>query len=145
MPYNFLRDFLQWQNFCSDNRVLDAKNLIFIAMLRKQVIIIDDEKDFCKLMESYFLKRKYNVEVYYLLNEGLKALENHSTGIVFLDNNLPDGLGWQKISELREIYPGLKLHLLSGYNYISTAISGNDHVKFWHKPISFTELDEYFK
>ena len=114
-------------------------------MLLKQVIIIDDEKDFCKLMENYFLKKKYKVEVYYLLNDGLKALENHSSGIVFLDNNLPDGLGWQKFTELRETHPGLILHLLSGYNYISTAIPEKGHVKFWQKPINFAELDEYFK
>jgi len=122
-----------------------VENLIPIEMLARQVIIIDDEKDFCKLLENYFLKKKYKVEVYYLLNEGLKALEKHSSGILFLDNNLPDGLGWQKFAELREIYPGLKLHLLSGYNYIRTAIPGNDHVKYWHKPINFTDLDEYFR
>lgn len=111
----------------------------------KKVIIIDDEKDLCLLLENYFVKKNYKVEVYNFLNDGLKAIEENESGIVFLDNNLPDGLGWQKINELHETYPGLKLHLLSGYNYMSTAIPKSNQIKFWQKPISFSDLDTYFK
>jgi DNA-binding NtrC family response regulator len=122
-----------------------VKNFILPAMSIKKVIIIDDEKDFCLLMQNYFIKKNYTVEIYYLLKEGLKALENHQQGIVFLDNNLPDGLGWQMVEELYDMYPNLKLHLLSGYNYMSKAIPQSERVKFWQKPININELDKYFK
>ena len=35
--------------------------------------------------------------------------------ILFLDNNLPDGIGWEKAAGLIEQYPGLQVHLISAY------------------------------
>ncbi|ERR1700722_5210174 len=114
-------------------------------MISKKVLIIDDEKDLCRLLKDYFLKKNYEVEVHYLLHEGLKALESQVAGIVFLDNNLPDGLGWEKISELKEKYPDVRLHLLSGYHYTITAVPKGGAINVWQKPLSFSELDKYFK
>ena len=113
-------------------------------MKREKILIIDDEKDFCQLLKNYLERKNYQVEVYNLLNDGLHAIEKHSAGIVFLDNNLPDGLGWEKIADLRERYPELKIHLLSGYHYTSSAINRGDQIQVWQKPISFNDLDRYF-
>jgi two-component system, OmpR family, response regulator len=111
----------------------------------KKVYIIDDEKDFCQLLKNYLQKKNYEVEVYYLLQDGMKALADNPSGIVFLDNNLPDGLGWEKITELNDNYPELMLHLLSGYHYTNAALHAGNHIKMWQKPISFVDLDKYFK
>ena len=114
-------------------------------MASKKVFIIDDEKDFCLLMKTYFEKKHYDVETFYLLHDGMKAIETHPDCTVFLDNNLPDGLGWEKIAELAEQYPGIKLHLLSGYHYTKIAFPKDTFIKVWQKPISFADLDKSFK
>ena len=106
----------------------------------KRVYIIDDEKDFCHLLKSYLLKKNYEVEVSNLLLDGLKAIENNPYGIVFMDNNLPDGLGWETIGELHDKYPDLKIHLLSGYHYTNTAINRGNQIKVWQKPLNFSGL-----
>src|SRR5579864_9629103 len=103
----------------------------------KRLFIIDDEKDFCQLLKGYFVKKNYEVEVYNLLQDGLKALENQESCTVFLDNNLPDGLGWEKIGELHEKCPGLRLHLLSGYQYAHNVFRKGAQIKVWQKPVTF--------
>jgi two-component system OmpR family response regulator len=109
-----------------------------------KVFIIDDEKDLGQLLKNYFVKKHYEVEVYHLLHEGLQALEKHQAGIVFLDNNLPDGLGWEKINELHERFPDVRLHLLSGYNYTKIPMPKEAKIKVWQKPLSYSDLDSYF-
>lgn len=114
-------------------------------MTSRKVFIIDDEKDFCLLMKNYFEKKHYEVETFYLLSDGLKAIENQGECTVFLDNNLPDGLGWEKISDLVEQYPDIHLHLLSGYHYTNISFPKDAYIKMWQKPISFSDLDKSFK
>jgi two-component system OmpR family response regulator len=114
-----------------------------IRMLQK-VLIIDDEKDLCELLEFYFKKKNYEVHVYHFLKEGLLAVDQFAPCHVFLDNNLPDGLGWEKINELIEKFPAIRLHLLSGYNYSAMSFPKEAHIKIWQKPVTYADLDIYF-
>jgi len=62
----------------------------------ERVLIIDDETDFCLLMKNYFIRKNYEVHIFHTLEEGMKNMEKIKPDIIFLDNNLPDGLGWEK-------------------------------------------------
>ena len=111
---------------------------------KQRIYIIDDDKDFGLLLQSYFEKRGYHIDIFYLLQEGFDAIENDPPDMVFLDNNLPDGLGWEKITVILEQFPGVDLHLLSGYNYTNIPFSRDAKVKVWQKPVNQFELDKYF-
>ena len=56
------------------------------------VLIIDDEKDLCRLLKMALRKEKFFVDCVFSLAEAKQKLLEHPS-IVLLDNNLPDGSG----------------------------------------------------
>jgi two-component system, OmpR family, response regulator len=77
------------------------------------------------------------------LDSGMKLLEELHPDIVFLDNNLPDGSGWNTADEIMEKHPQLQLNLISTHQ--------NDFIKrekpsirIWEKPLKLTELGKMF-
>ena len=109
----------------------------------KRVVIIDDETDFCLLMKNYFVRKNYEVHIFHTLEEGMKNMDAIKPDIIFLDNNLPDGLGWEKTEYITQKYTHTKLNLISAYHYNTILIPGLPGVKVWEKPISITELNKY--
>ena len=59
---------------------------------RLKVLIIDDEKDLCLLIKAYLSRKNCDVHTAYTLSEGLMQVDQFLPDILFLDNNLPDGL-----------------------------------------------------
>lgn len=109
----------------------------------KRVLIIDDETDFCLLMKNYFVKRNFEVHIYHTLEEGMKNLEIINPDIIFLDNNLPDGLGWEKTAYISQHFPHTHINLISAYQYDHSFSEKLASVRIWEKPISLTELNKY--
>ncbi|HEX6916321.1 MAG TPA: response regulator [Chitinophagaceae bacterium] len=110
---------------------------------KKKVLIIDDEEDACLLLKRYFSRKNCEVYCSYTLADGLQQLRKMQPDMVFLDNNLPDGLGWELSLPLICEYPQLELHLISAYNNSMLDYNKmNKEVKVWQKPISFQQLDE---
>lgn len=112
-------------------------------MADKRVLIIDDEADFCLLIKNYFVKKNYEVYISHTLKEGMDFLENVKPDILFLDNNLPDGLGWEKTEFICTHYPNTRINLISAYQYNPTISQQFSSIKIWEKPISLTDLNKY--
>lgn len=85
-------------------------------MNNKKVLIIDDEQDFGMLMKRFLSQKNYDVYVAHTIEAGLNLLAEHKPDIVFLDNNLPDGYGWDKADYILSNYPETKLNLISALN-----------------------------
>lgn len=110
---------------------------------KRKVLIVDDEEDACLLLKQYFAKKNYEVFCAYTLKEGLQKIRAVKPDLVFLDNNLPDGLGWEASACLMQENPKLEIHLISAYN--NTLMDFNKMSRglmIWQKPISFKKLDE---
>jgi DNA-binding response OmpR family regulator len=60
--------------------------------MKKTVLVIDDERDFCELIKNILLRENFIVDCAYTLEEAEGKLREHPQ-IVLLDNNLPDGSG----------------------------------------------------
>jgi two-component system OmpR family response regulator len=110
---------------------------------KKKVLIIDDEEDLCHLMELYLTQFNYDVYLAYTLGTGILLLSEVCPDILFIDNNLPDGLGWEKAEYLREKFPDLKINLISAYKYVPPELKKNSGIKILEKPISLSSLREY--
>lgn len=116
---------------------------IYGMSTKKKVLIVDDEVDACLLLKRYLVKKDFEVYCSYTLTDGLEKLDQVKPDMIFLDNNLPDGFGWEASISLLRTYPTLEVHLISAYNN-----SMFDHnkvsreVKIWQKPISLKNLDE---
>jgi two-component system OmpR family response regulator len=114
-------------------------------MSRKKIVIIDDEEDLCHLMKTYFLELNHDVFLANTLSSGLLLIEKVSPDVVFIDNNLPDGLGWEKMNYLMEQYPDCKINLISAYDYLPPDLKNrkNNTVKILEKPLRLNTLKDY--
>jgi|SRR5450631_2234955 DNA-binding response OmpR family regulator len=59
----------------------------------KKILIIDDERDFCKLIVMMLEREHYHVYCAFTLKEAAQLLDMEHPEIVLLDQNLPDGTG----------------------------------------------------
>lgn len=107
---------------------------------KKKVLIVDDEVDSCLLMKTYLSRRNYDVYVCHTLKEGIALVPHILPDILFLDNNLPDGLGWEKAADLLEKFPSMQLHLISAY-HPNTPDLTSASFKVWEKPITLKDLE----
>ena len=110
-----------------------------------KILIIDDEKDYCMIMKSYFVRKKYDVSLAYTLKDGYHLLEEKRPDVLLLDNNLPDGKGKEQIDNILEKYPSLRIYLISAYHQKNDFIEPRDNLTVWEKPIQLTLLDETFQ
>jgi two-component system, OmpR family, response regulator len=108
--------------------------------MKKKIMIIDDEVDFCIIMKGYFEKRDYEIHLAYSLQKGLFLINEIKPDILFLDNNLPDGQGWQYVEQIVEKNPHLKVYLVSAHLNKSNFSSPNKNIIVWEKPISLKLL-----
>ena len=70
-------------------------------MRRKKILVVDDEKKVCSLIEAYLKKEDYDVVI---ANNGKSALEQeslHKPDLVILDLNLPEVNGLEVCRVLR--------------------------------------------
>ncbi len=112
--------------------------------MKKKILIIDDEKDFCLIMKNYLMKRGYFVSLAYSLREGLAKLKDHQPDILILDNNLPDGNGWDSLDEIVEITPQIRAFLVSAHRNYSPQDIIPKNITYWEKPISMELLNQFF-
>ncbi len=110
----------------------------------RKVLIIDDEIDLCHLLKSYFLRKNYEVYLSHTLEQGLSFLKTLKPDIVFLDNNLPDGSGWQIAPVIAKEHPDIYLNLISAFHPVLPEMPENARLTIIEKPISLADLDKQF-
>jgi len=131
--YAFDHPLFLWQRFF----------FLYYMSTKKKILIIDDEVDACLLLKQFFVKKNCEVYCSHTLTDGLRAVDHIHPDILFLDNNLPDGLGWDCWKYILEKHPDVHLHLVTAYNNGCINQQNLDTgVRVWQKPISFKKLDE---
>jgi DNA-binding response OmpR family regulator len=110
-------------------------------MRNKKILIIEDEFELCLLLKLHFIEKGYDVEMAYNLNDGRERLKTYNPDIIFLDNNLPDGLGWNCVKEFTEINPGVKINLMTGDMPDEKELLDNMNLYIMLKPLSRQEID----
>lgn len=115
----------------------------FTSPMNKSVLIIDDEQDFCLIMKNYFIRKGYDVQLAYSLTTGLQLLNEHCPDFLFLDNNLPDGNGWDSLNQIVENFPQLCTYLVSAHRNNSPRAE-HSRIIVWEKPISLDMLNRIF-
>ena len=111
-------------------------------MKPRKVLIIDDEVDFGVLMKNFFVLRQFEVFVAHTIAEGMIILDREKPDVIFLDNQLPDGLGWGKTEFILLNHPQATLNLISAPDVPVTSATG---FRILHKPALKDELPRMFK
>src|SRR3954466_13504777 len=119
-------------------------------MGKKKVLIIDDEVDFCLLMQFYLSKKNCDVSISHTLQDGLLQVNDYLPDIVILDNNLPDGLGWPAANNILKVAPHVHLFLISANKPISKPDyngngGDNNKIDVVEKPISISQIDKFLR
>jgi DNA-binding response OmpR family regulator len=114
-------------------------------MAKVKILIIDDEVDYCMIMKSYLQSKSYEVFTAFTLKDGLEKLQSINPDKLILDNNLPDGKGWDCVDEILQQRPSLQVYLISAYRQKSDFFATAPNVTVWEKPISLSLLDSAFR
>jgi two-component SAPR family response regulator len=129
----------------SQTNITATKSIVYLKnneIKRFKVLIVDDEEDLCMLLKNYLTRKNFEVFIAHTLNEGLSALNEIRPDILFLDNNLPDGTGWDKASDLSVLYPHLRINLISAFH--PTLPDGSHHnINIIDKPVSLKQIDKF--
>ncbi len=65
------------------------------SMLEERILIVDDDREIVRLLQSYLQRERYAVSVAYDGASALHALRRESPALVLLDLMLPDKDGWE--------------------------------------------------
>ena len=71
--------------------------------MRKQILVIDDDAMFCRLVEQVLTGKGYEVLKASSGQEGLRLLFAHRPDLVLLDVAMPKMNGWQTCDRIRDI------------------------------------------
>lgn len=114
------------------------------AITKGKVLIIDDEIDLCHLLKGYFLRKNFEVYLAHTLEQGLAFLDSLKPNILFIDNNLPDGIGWHAAPGIAAKYPVLQINLLSAFHPTVPDMPSEANFRVIEKPISLSDLDKAY-
>ncbi|MBL7870464.1 MAG: sigma-54-dependent Fis family transcriptional regulator [Cyclobacteriaceae bacterium] len=106
------------------------------------ILIIDDDRDLCKVLSTFLKKKEYEVEVAQTGEDGLKILREHEFDLVLCDFRLPDMTGVETLRKIKVINPKVAVVIITGYSDVRTAVEtfkygANDYVT---KPLYPDEL-----
>ena len=109
----------------------------------KKVLVIDDEIDLCLMIRQFLEKKQYHVHIAHNLSDGMNSLREVQPDALILDNNLPDGMGWEAVTAIHEQFPDMRITLLSAYNLADHfSASLNASIRILEKPVSMHDIEQ---
>src|SRR6202521_1070197 len=87
------------------------------------ILVVDDEKSICELLEITFRKEGHRVEVAHSVDAAKRKLESQIFDIIISDIRMPGAGGVDLLKFAKEIAPGSFFLLITGVPTIETAIA----------------------
>lgn len=107
----------------------------------QKALIIDDERDTCFLLSRAL--KKYGIQslMAHSLKEGFEELKSENLQLVFLDNNLPDGLGIDQIQKIKLEFPNIKLVVITAVSNLKEKALLLGANFFIEKPLDLSKIE----
>jgi two-component system, OmpR family, response regulator len=112
-----------------------------MSSTKQKIVIIDDEQDLCFLLTNMLQAYGFEVKAFETLRAGLAGIQLIKPDWVVVDNNLPDGLGWEENPKIEQASPGVNIINISA-NPDSTRIHKGPHIHYLIKPINANSIVE---
>ena len=107
----------------------------------KKVFIVEDEGDMCLLLNIMLQEKTIELDHAKTIAAAQEYLKNENPSVVILDNKLPDGLGVEFISYIKQNYPAVKIVMISGYTPAAKDLAmKNGADLFLEKPFTRDQL-----
>ncbi len=106
---------------------------------KKRILVVDDEPDFCSIVQGQLEKEGYEVELAYNGVEGLEKIRSNPPDAIVLDVMMPEKDGYEVCKELKadEATAGIPVVLL-------TAVASHvTSTRYSHADGMSTEADDY--
>ncbi len=87
-----------------------------------RVLVIDDDKQTCALLEELLRAEGYEVNAADSLGEARELLKRSQPDVALLDWQLPDGDGLEFLSELKRQWPDTQVIMLTGFATFDVAV-----------------------
>jgi two-component system response regulator RegA len=106
------------------------------------ILIVDDDKDFCKALQESLLKRGYESKLAHNVDEASKTAQEFNPKWALVDLHMPKTSGLELIPHLLEIKPQIRIVVLTGYANIATAVEAIKlgAVHYLSKPVATDEI-----
>lgn len=106
-----------------------------------KIIIIDDEPDLCFLLSGMLTSYGYQVSYFHTLQSGINGAIAARPDWVIVDNNLPDGLGWEGSNEILKAHENTHIIKISA-NPDSPRTDNRYNIHYLIKPIRVQSIVE---
>ena len=112
-------------------------------MTKKEILIVDDEMDICYLLTGILRQKGYNSSFANTISDAQKAIDKAPPSLLILDNRLPDGMGIDFISYVKENHPSVKILMVSAFDSpIDKSIACNKGADFFiGKPLNREQIN----
>lgn len=88
-----------------------------------KALIVEDDLDICYLLSAILKQKKILSSFVNTISSAESFLQSEQPDILILDNHLPDGLGVEFISYIKENYPSTRIIMITAH---STDIDKNN-------------------
>lgn len=82
----------------------------------RRILIIDDETDICLLLSGLLRRLGYQPTCANFIEDARQCLLSQKFDAIFLDLNLPDGLGFDLLPEIQEKQKKAKVIMISAFD-----------------------------
>jgi two-component system copper resistance phosphate regulon response regulator CusR len=107
----------------------------------KKILILDDEEDICFLLSNFLKNQFKEVKCANTISE-FKSFDLNSIDVIIVDNNLPDGFGFDIIPDMKSSKPEIKIIAISAFdaNNERKYAMENGADLFLGKPFKFDDI-----
>lgn len=88
----------------------------------KHILIVDDDKDICLLLERYLKKKSFSVSATHSGASAIDYLKENPVDLVLLDFKLPDYTGIDVLQKIKILNQEIQVIIITGYSDMSIAI-----------------------
>jgi DNA-binding NtrC family response regulator len=107
----------------------------------KKILIVDDEGDMCLILNIMLTGKDRELDHVKSLAAAKEYLGAEKPSVVILDNKLPDGMGVDFISFIKQNHPDVKIVMISGYSGAAKDVAlDNGADKFLENPFTKESL-----
>jgi two-component system, NtrC family, response regulator HydG len=91
-------------------------------MFMKKILVIDDDRDICLLLNRFLTRRGYDVIEMYTGKKALAWLDANQPNLVMCDYRLGDMDAMEMLTSIKNKYPDVPVIIITGYSDMRTAV-----------------------
>lgn len=84
---------------------------------QRRILIVDDERDICDCLESFFSSRGFFVSWAFSGEEALQQLTESKSDVLLLDINLPGICGIEVLKRAKKLCPEMRVVMVTGLDH----------------------------